>query len=349
MNLGPRHQEVLEQVVEHYIQTGSPVASRRLAQLNSEGLSSATIRGLLAELEEAGLLSHPHTSAGRLPTDLGYRAYVNKHSAEEERRVLTPQECSELELSVTAEGPLDSLVDRCCHLLSVASSMVAIGLRPEHGSTIYRHVELIRIAERRVLVLFIAGSGVVRQQVVVLSEDESQSDLARYAAFLNEELAGRSLGEVRDLIIGRMKEERTVYDKLVRRALIVGGRYFLSDDDPGDELLVDGTDRILEEPPGPADFDQMKALLAALEQKRRIVHMLNSCLNHDEVTTTIGSEHEDPDLTHCSIVATNYSCDDERIGAIGLIGPTRMDYDRAIALVDHVAGLLGRTLGVAHR
>jgi heat-inducible transcriptional repressor len=340
--LSPREHEVLRGIVTHYVQTGTPVASRSLSKLNSEGLSPASIRNIMVDLEEAGFLAHPHASAGRVPTDLGYRYYVNTlqpHGG------LSSLERQTLAQDLTAEGEIESLVSRCCKLLSAASSQVAVGTGPETGSTVFQHVEFVKITDERLLVLFITASGLVHRTVLDAKVPESRDELARYANYLNQELAGRTLVEVRDHVRELMAAERAAYDTLARRALTLGSRYFLESDPQADELVVDGTTRLIESPPSLEDFDRMKALLSALGEKSRILRLLNGCLQREGVVTAIGSETEDPILEGCSLVAATYGHNDERIGTIGIIGPKRMDYDRAIRLVGYVADLLGSTLG----
>lgn len=339
--LSPREHEVLRGIVTHYVQTGAPVPSRTLAKLSSEGLSPASIRNVLADLEEAGYLSHPHASAGRVPTDAGYRYYVNTLPP---GGGLSPLEQRALATGLTAEGEIESLVSRCCKLLSAASSQVAVGTGPDVGHSVFQHVEFVKITDRRLLVLFITAAGVVHRTVIDVAVPESRDELTRYANYLNEELIGRTLVEVRDHVRELMAEERATYDELARRALTLGARYFIESDATGEELVVDGTTRLIEGPPSLEDFDRMKHLLSALQEKSRILRLLNGCLEREGVVTAIGSETEDPDLEDCSLVATTYGDRDERIGTIGIIGPKRMDYERAIELVGYVADLLGATL-----
>ncbi len=340
--LSPREHEVLRGIVTHHVRTGTPVASRALARLNSEGLSSASIRNILADLEDAGYLAHPHASAGRVPTDLGYRYYVDTLQP---GGGLSSLERRTLAADLTAEGEIESLVTRCCKLLSVASSQVAVGTGPETAGSVFQHVEFVKLTDHRLLVLFITASGLVHRTVLDIAVPESREELSRHAAYLNDELVGRTLLGVRDHVRELMAHERATYDELARRALTLGARYFLETDPHADELVVDGTTRLIEGPPSLEDFDRMKALLSALQEKSRLLRLLNGCLDRDGVITAIGSETEEPILEGCSLVAATYGHHHQRIGTIGIIGPKRMDYDRAIQLVGYVADLLGATLG----
>jgi heat-inducible transcriptional repressor len=340
--LSPREREVLQAVVASYIQTGAPVSSRAVSRGNSEQLSPASLRSIMADLEEAGYITHPHTSAGRVPTDLGYRVYVDSLDG---RQHLPVSERRALRDSLHATGDIDSLVSRCCKLLSVASHQVGVGTEPLREVTTYRHVELVRLAPRRVLVLFISSSGVVRQHVVATTEDLPAVELSRLAGFLNEELQGRSLEDVRQRLVELMGLEHAQYDVLVRRALEIGSRFFITDDRSG-ELHVDGAEKLLERP-DPSDFDRMKQLVSALEDKHRVVKLLDACLANEGIITAIGSEHGDPHMSGLSVVATSYRLDSAKVGVLGIIGPTRMDYERAMALVGYVADLLGTALGGA--
>ena len=338
--LSPREQEVLQAVVSHYIQTGAPVSSRAVSRVNSERLSPASLRAIMADLEEAGYITHPHTSAGRVPTDLGYRMYVDALDA---RQSLSDLERRDLLDSLYATGDIESLVARCCKLLSVASNQIGIGTEPARAVITYRHVELVRLAANRVLVLFISSNGLVRQHVVATSEDLPPGELQRLAGFLNGELQGRSLADVRAHLVTLLRQERAQYDVLVRRALEIGSRFFVSEEMQSRELHVDGAEKLLERP-DPSDFDRMKGLVAALEDKHRLVRLLDACLANEGILTAIGSENDDPSLHGLSVVATSYELDSTKVGMIGIIGPTRMDYDRAMALVGYVSEILGTAL-----
>lgn len=338
--LSSREQEVLHAVVVHFIQTGVPVSSRVVSRVNSEHLSPASLRAIMADLEEAGYITHPHTSAGRIPTDLGYRMHVDTLAS---RPTLSGVERRALQEGLYAVGDIDSLVARCCKLLSAASNQVAVGTEPSGPVTTFRHVELLRLAPHRVLVLFISSSGLVRQHVLATTEDLPSHELQRLANFLNDELQGRTLPGVRQRLVQLMEDERTQYDQLVRRALEVGQRFFAADDSVGLEVHVDGTEHLLERP-DPADFDRMKSLVTALEDKRRVIRLLDACMRDEGIVTAIGSENADPDLQGLSVVATSYVIDTAKVGVLGIIGPTRMEYDRAMALVGYVSELLGAAL-----
>jgi heat-inducible transcriptional repressor len=341
--LTAREREVLDAVVTQYIQTGVPVGSRIVAKSNSEELSAATIRSIMADLEEAGFVTHPHTSAGRVPTDLGYRYYVD---ALQGAPRLSTDERARIASSLYAAGGLDSLLQRCCNLLSAASNQIAVATIPDVCSTMFRHVELIKLNDERLLVVFLSAAGLVHQRVVEVRVPESQAELERAARYLNSELAGRTLAEVRDHLAQLMEQERTAYDALARRAVQLGAQYFVRDLRDASDLVVDGTERFLERP-DLDDFDRMKSLIAALEEKSRILRVLSSVLDHEGVKTAIGSENQAPELVGCSLVATSYGYDDARVGTLGIIGPTRMEYDRAMALVEYVAELLGSALAVS--
>jgi len=339
-SLTPRQREVLEAIVAQYVQTGAPVSSRVVSRTNSENLSPASLRSIMADLEEGGYITHPHTSAGRVPTDLGYRAYVD---ALDGGRGLSHEERRSIRDSLFATGDIDSLVARCCKLLAVASNQVGIGTEPDQAVTTFRHVEFVALAANRILVLFIAASGLVRQAVVATREAHSPQDLERYANFLNQELQGRSLVQVRERILEMMREERAQHDGLARRALELAARCF-SEEDAARGLHVDGTEHLLDHPDA-VDFDRMKQLLSALEDKGRLLRLLDGCLEAEGVVTAIGSETGDPQLSGLAVVATSYRIDRTRVGTLGILGPTRMEYERAISLVGHVAELLGTALG----
>lgn len=346
--LTPREREVLETVVEQYIQTGIPVGSRTISKLNSEGLSAATIRSIMSDLEDSGFLTHPHTSAGRIPTDTGYRFYVD--STRRQPR-LSNAERRQIAENLYATGGISSLVARCCRLLAATTQQVSVATVPDVEQATYRHVELVKLTPKRLLVLLVASSGRVHQQVVEARIDESQEELERYARYLNEQLEGRTLSDARDRIAALMRRESAHYDQLARRALAIGGQYFAEAGSSADELVVQGTDRFFDKP-DLTDFDRMKALVQALEDKARIVRILTSCLERgpEDIATAIGTENEEPELSSCSVIAAGYGRSrGEPAGALAIIGPTRMDYDRTMALVSYVAELLGSAFDSSRR
>lgn len=339
-NLNPREREVLGKVVELYIRTGVPVGSRTLSKVNTEGLSPATLRSIMADLEEAGYLSHPHTSAGRIPTDVGYRFHVDSLAG---RPKLAATEREAMAREFHATGGLDSLVSRCTRLLAAASHQLSVATLPDVHCTTYRHVEFVKLSPRRLLVLFVASSGVVHQQVIKADLPDTQVELERQARFLNAELEGRTLMAVRDRLAELMREDRAAYDALARRALTLGSQYFAGCAESEGEVVVGGAEQLLERP-DLADFDRMKQLLSAIEDKHRMLRILTQCLGRHGMTTAIGAENQDPQLRDCSLVATSYGVPGGPAGALAIIGPTRMDYDRAMALVGYVAELLGSAL-----
>ncbi len=341
--LSPREREILDTIVGHYIQTGTPVSSRAIAKVNREGLSAATLRSIMADLEEAGYVTHPHTSAGRVPTDSGYRYYVDSLTS---RPSLSTTERRQIAEHIYAAGGIDSLLARCCRLLSTESHQIGVGTLPDLQVTVFRHVELVKLTDRRLLVLFVAASGLVFQHVIDATVEETQAELERQANFLNVELAGRTLPAVRDHLAQLMREERVAYDRLARRALQFGAQYFAFEPELAGEVCVEGAESLLDRK-DLAEFDRMKALLSALEDKRRAILLLNSCLGTEGIVTAIGSENAAPELAGCSLVATSYRFDESKAGMVGIIGPTRMDYDRAMALVEYVAQLLGEALAAS--
>jgi heat-inducible transcriptional repressor len=339
--ISQREHEVLNAVVTQYIQTGEPVGSRSVAKTNIESLSPATIRSIMADLEEAGFITHPHTSAGRIPTDAGYRHYVDTMDAPPR---LSDDEMDVLASGFHAAGGLSSLLERCCKLLSAASHQVGVGTAPDLHATMFRHVELVRVNEHRLLVVFLTAAGQVFQRVIEEQAVEAQAALDRHARLLNEELHGRTLPEVRDHLAELMRHERLAYDGLARRALELGAHFFADQVGSGDQLYVEGSPAVLGAGAAGVDFDSMKTLVATLENRQRVLRLLNRCLAREGVTTAIGSESATPELAGCSLVATSYGTPEAGVGTLGIIGPTRMNYDRAMALVEYVAELLSSAL-----
>lgn len=335
-----RSRRLLAALVREYIASGEPVASSLLVRAAGLGVSSATVRNILAQLEDEGYVQQPHTSAGRIPTDRGYRFYVDLLL--ESKRHHRAASVVEARLRRDAVPPLaDAVLSQASHVVSRASGHVGFALGQAHGSAVFERIEFIPLGASRVLVVIVARGGHVVQKVIDTGEALSGDDLRHAANYLNSEFSGLSLGGAREAVLERMDEERLLYDALMARALQLASSSFA--DLPVDhELHVDGAATLLGEEQG-LTLGTLHTLLAMIEEKQRLVGLLNEYIDGAGLTVVIGAEHLEPSLRPFSLVACTFQ-DGAGAGTIGLIGPTRMRYSRAIAVVDGAAQAVSRVL-----
>jgi heat-inducible transcriptional repressor len=342
--LNPRSGRILATVVREYIHTGEPVASMVIARRGAVQVSSATVRNILAKLEEQGFVRQPHTSAGRVPTDRGYRFYVDL-LLESHRPERTHEDVEARLRRETGATPLaDDLLSLVSHMLSTESHHVGFALSPAHADARLHKLEFVSLAASRVMVIIVAQGGHVSQKIVDVDDPLSPEDLRRAADYVNREFTGMPLLQVRDALIARLLQDRNLYDRLMAKAYELASRSLA--DTPGEHtLFVEGAASLLEEvtPNAELPLATLRALLQMMEEKQRLVCLLNEYLEGPGLTVVIGAEHTDPDLRPFSLVASTYS-DGQGTGSVGVIGPTRMRYSRAIAMVDGAAQAISRVL-----
>jgi heat-inducible transcriptional repressor len=335
-----RSRRVLAALVREYIASGEPVPSSILAGAAGVGVSSATVRNILARLEDEGYLQQPHTSAGRIPTDRGYRFYVDLLL--EAKRSVRSSSAVEARLRRDSPAPLvDAVLSQASHVVSQASRHVGFALRPAHEVAVFDRVEFIPLGATKILVVIVARGGHVIQKVIDIGEALDADDLRQAASYLNVEFAGLPLHRAREAVVERMLEERLLYDALMARAMRLASSTFT--DFPEDRTLyVDGAATLLSEHPG-LTTATLQTLLLMIEEKQRLVRLLNEYIDGPGLTVVIGAEHPDPSLRSLSLVAATYD-DGTGSGTIGVIGPTRMRYPRAIAVVESAAQAVSRML-----
>jgi heat-inducible transcriptional repressor len=341
--LSERTRRILAALIREYIETGEPVASAALTRRAGLSCSSATVRNVLAQLEEMGFVWQPHTSAGRVPTDLGYRFYVDLLL--EARRASKDPAGVEARLRQQAgDAPLiDDLLSSASQVLSEVSKHVGFAIAPPNAEAIFQRIEFIPLSHHRILVVLVTGGNQVSQKTIDIGEDIERSELEKAANFLNMEFSGRTLDEVREGVLTRLREERSLYDQLLGLALRLASTSFASADRPN--VSIDGTSSLLEEVVRASGLSvpALRALLSMVEEKQRLVRLLNEYIDGPGLTVVIGTEHSDPELRPFSLIASTYF-DGRSTGLVGVIGPTRMRYSRAIDLVDHAARAVGKVL-----
>lgn len=339
--LSDRSRQILAALVSEYVETGEPVASQAVVTRGGLGLSSATVRNVLAALEEQGYLYQPHTSAGRVPTDLGYRCYVDLLL--ESRR---PGRAAQVEAQLLARASHVPLMDEALtvvtHLLSEASHHVGFAVTPDAEDAAFDQIDFVPLADRKVLVVVVRGGSNVSNKVIDIGERMTGDELRQAANYLNRHLAGRPLTEVRAIVMARLAEERTLYDVLLSRALRLAQTTF-EETSTRHELFIEGAATLLEQGEGGVSIGTLQTLLRMIEEKKRLVLLLTEYMEGPGVTVVIGGEHTVPDLREFSLVTATYEAGSRR-GSIGVLGPTRMRYARAIAVVDGAARAVTRLL-----
>jgi heat-inducible transcriptional repressor len=320
--LTDRQRRILARLVSEYIDQGEPVSSGWLAGHSALGLSSATVRNILARLEEQGLVRQPHTSAGRVPTDAGYRLYVD--GLLEGRKPGRP--APEVEARLRQAGSVGDLLENVSHELSRASHQVGFAIATSSPAARLRHIEFVPLEGTHVLVIVVSTASQITHKVVETAERCDSAMLTTAARYINAEFAGLTLHEVRTAIVERMQQERMLYD-----TLHVQGASFLFD-----ELLGAPVERDL-------TLDTLRALFRMIEEKHHLVQLLTEYMDASGLTIVIGAEHSSPDLRSFSVVASSFH-DGDRSGTVGVIGPTRMRYQRAISIVDSLSAAVARVL-----
>lgn len=341
-----RSRRLLATLVREYVDTAEPVPSQVLARRSGLGVSSATVRSVLAQLEDEGYVHQPHTSAGRVPTDRGYRAFVDLLLDSRKRRRAPAAVEHRLRAEAERWPLMDDLLVSASHLVSRAVRHVGFALCGSPSAVLQR-LEFVALGGSRVLVVVVSRGSQIAQKVVDAGEDVVPDDLVRAANYLNTEFAGLPLAEVRTAVLARLRQERTLYDRLLARALRLA-RSTLEEMPKQHTFHVEGAASLLD---GAAhegiSLATLRALLEMLEQKERMVHLLSQYIDGPGLTIVIGAEHATADLRPFSLVACTAS-DGTGVRTVGVIGPTRMHYARAITSVDGATQAVSRVLGAAN-
>ncbi len=342
IRLDRRRSEILAAIVRQYISSGLPVGSRAVADQLPAPLSSATVRNVMAELEGGGFLYQPHVSAGRVPTEKAYRFYVDRIV---EGTRLRPETKSYIDAFFSAgTSTPEELMARTSRLLARVSQHVGVVLGPTLEEKILEHIKLVKLPDRRILAVIVSRPDLIENRVLRLEEDFSQDELDRAAEFLNTEFRGWSLRTIRLEIFSRLAEMKALCDRMLSNVASLFTSGALADEELG-PVFVEGAATILDRPEF-EDFRKIKDLLATFEEKAKLVKILSACLGSTSsgVRTLIGRENPNYEMQYCAIIVAPYHYRDRVVGALGIVGPTRMEYDRAITTVDYVAHLCSRLL-----
>jgi heat-inducible transcriptional repressor len=348
-----RGRAILSAIIKEHLVTGEPVGSRTLSDrfAHASGWSPATIRNVMGELEDTGLVEQPHTSAGRIPTDKGYRFYVD--------HMLGDIRLSKADLAAVnsllgiAPGEMsdapDRLLEKTSRLLSALSQNVGIVVSPSLADDRLQHIQFVQLADNRILVVLVSAPNIVHNKIIRVDEKLTHEDLERTARYLNTEFGGKSLLAIRAEIVELMREEKALYDNLLRNAMLLCESSLEGEESATGEVYVDGASNILTKPEF-ADAEQMRELFRTFEEKSRLVKILNECVSRDQVLPgdvqiVIGSEHAVPSMQHCALITAPYRIGTgELFGTLSVVGPVRIEYARMISVVNYAARLIERLL-----
>lgn len=345
---------ILSAIINEHLVTGEPIGSKIIAEkfANAAGLSSATIRSVMSDLEDFGFVEQPHTSAGRIPTDKGYRFYVDN--------LLGVLQLSNADLSLINKelglGELESpnapdrLMEKTSQLLSALSQNVGIVVSPSLAKDRLQHIEFVNLSDKRILVVLVSAPNIVHNKIIRLNETFSNEQLDRTSNYLNARFSGKSLAEIRTEILKLMHEETSLFDRLLQTAMILCSQSIESDADNQGEVYVGGTSNILTKPDF-ADLERLRELLRTIEEKTRLVQILTECIERDpslksDVQVVIGSENSASSLHNCTLITAPYriGAGGGSVGTLSVLGPTRIEYARTISIVTYVATILEKMM-----
>ncbi|MBT5223740.1 MAG: heat-inducible transcriptional repressor HrcA [Gammaproteobacteria bacterium] len=336
--LNERSQQLLKTLVERYIHDGQPVGSRALSKDSDLHLSPATIRNVMADLEDLGLIHSPHTSAGRVPTVSGYRFFVDT--------LLSVKPLQEQELGLLHDGLTnqanEDVVGIASKLLSETSHMAGVVTLPRKDLVCLRHIEFLPLSNTRVLVIFVTNEQEVHNRIIHTAKKFSAAELQQAANYLTSLYSGHSLAAVREAVVKELRLDQQQVNQTMYDAVSMAQLAF-TDETKKDDYILSGETNLMGFSEL-SDMDRLKGLFDAFSQKRGIIHLLDKCLEADGVQIYIGEESGYQAFEHCSLVTSPYSINDEVVGVLGVIGPTRMAYEKIIPYVDVTAKLLGAAL-----
>ncbi|MDX1453873.1 MAG: heat-inducible transcriptional repressor HrcA [Gammaproteobacteria bacterium] len=339
--LSERAQHLMKALVERYIRDGEPVGSRNLARDSALDLSPATIRNIMADLEELGMVRSPHTSAGRVPTAKGYRLFVDALLTV---KPLSASEMFKLQNHMRDEG-MDSqaLVESTSKMLSSFTHMAGLVTVPKSNRSAWRHIEFLPLSDRRVLAILVMNEQEVQNRIIQLDRDYSQAELIEAANYLNSEFSGRDVSSIREHILREMGRAREHMNQQMSSAIQLAEKMVKSPVDRESGYVLAGETNLMEFAEL-SNVDKLRQLFEAFNTKRDLLHLLDQCVSADGVQIFIGEESGYEPLDDMSLVSAPYSVNDDQVGVLAVIGPSRMAYERVIPIVDVTSKLLTAAL-----
>ena len=339
--LDDRTRGILRLIIRSYVTSGDPVGSRTLAKSMEWRLSPATIRNIMSDLEDEGYLEQPHTSAGRIPSEKGYRFYVDNLA--DSGKVSKSDERYISRMLAESESPED-VMSRASMVLSTISRNVGIVIAPPLAATVLKHIEFVDLSDGKILVVFVSKSGLLQRKLIRVSDRYTQEELDKAGRYLVEKFSGKTLTEIRNELLHMMQVERTLFDGML--SLLQTWSETLGEETSADSIYLQGTRNIINQPEF-ADVERMRMLFQMFEEKGRLVKILNECISSNPpegVKIAIGSELGVPNMRDFTLITSSYASDDHTTGFLGIIGPTRMEYERGISIVGYLGRLVGEMI-----
>ncbi len=335
-NLTDREKRVLKNLINYYVASADPVGSRIIANKFKMGVSSATIRNTLQDLEELGLVTQPHTSAGRIPTDLGYRVYVDKLL---KPGVLSESEKNKIKETILQEGHgIDDILGQTCRVLSDITNQLGVSIAPRFEEGLLKRIELIPVTEERIMAVIVVESGLARSVIIEVETSISEKVLHEVETVLNERLAGLSLGHIRDTIKERLSN-LSEGGRLIK--LIIDSKEKIWTDGRPEDIKIAGTDNLVIQPEF-ADLKKISELVKLIEDGNILKDLFINA-GEEGLIITIGHENQFSKIMNCSLVTSTYRVG-KITGTIGIVGPTRMAYEKLVSVVDYTAKTITETL-----
>jgi len=339
-DINERAQIMLRALIDRYVLDGQPVGSRTLAREAGLELSPATIRNVMSDLEELGFVTSPHTSAGRIPTVQGYRFFVDSLLTVRPLDRLAVEQMR-LEIEPEPEQGQTDLIESVSGMLSGITQLAGVVTLPRHEHPLFKQVEFLPLSDNRVLAILVTGDDEVQNRIIVTEKKCSPAELQQASNYLNSLFSGKDIAEVRTALLSEMKETRSTMNSMMITAMQMAD--LVLDNHEREGFIMAGQTNLMEFQEL-CDIDKLRKLFDAFSKKRDMLHLLDQCVNAEGIQIFIGEESGYNMLDECSMVTAPYSVEGEVLGVLGVIGPTRMAYDRIIPIVDATARLLGAAL-----
>ncbi len=335
--LNERAQILLKTLIERYISDGQPVGSRALLQYSGLEVSSATIRSVMADLEEIGLVSSPHTSAGRIPTGLAYRLFIDTMLV---TKPLDSARVKQMEHKLHPDNP-SRLIAQASNILSELTQFAGVVATPRRDAVTIRQIEFLRLGDKRVLLIIVMPDGEVENRVLLMDKDYTQSQLTEAGNFLSQHYIGCSFSQIREKLRGELRELHQDMSALMSAALSAGEA---TDDKPSGDYVISGEHNLLNIDDLSTDMNRLRGLFNLFERKTELLQLLEAGGRGHGIQIFVGAESGLASLEACSVITAPYSADGKVVGTLAVVGPKRMNYERVVPIVDITARLLSNAL-----
>ncbi|MCA1743684.1 MAG: heat-inducible transcriptional repressor HrcA [Desulfonatronovibrio sp.] len=338
MELNERQTDVLLTIVKNYILTGQPVGSRTVSRDSSLRLSPASIRNIMADLSDEGYIKQPHTSAGRIPTARGLRIYLDSNL---EMEPLSSEIQEKIKSTLVSVGPdLSQTLSQACKMLSAFSSQISLVITPSHQLIRWQQIDFVLIRPGLIMSILIMDGGIIQNKVISVEKEITSDDLIKFSNYLNEHFQGKTLLHVRASILAQMKTARRQFENLYENALKLAKESF---EDTNRQVYVEGTHYLFQDN-DLSDINKMRELFRMLEEKSKLLKLLDKTIETKNLNIILGQEQKMDELSDFSVISSPYSLRDDNIGAVSIIGPTRMNYSKIIPAVDLTAKVISQFL-----